>query len=272
MWPNLNTISTLCVNRFTFPPRLAVVTQAVFYFCMFRLHHCYLRTNESVAPHGKLQKILLLQWRRGLQRKVEHSLYPSSTLSPPFRLLSGPGSPKTRAFTLHCACYSSQHSTHGHVSVLIAPNGNFHSHHAQPACFFFLHISVPLAETNSHFYCLNKSCSSSLIYLFLVVKLLRENSQFLHPGLNNDVLHLNANMHKCYKILEGRFPAVCIKSSCMNSTVGLKKKKRSASFLGSWGRGRKKHHAARMPGFRALRPGCVTLLIKIRVAFCCPWV
>lgn len=142
MRQNINKILRLCVNRFAFLTRLAVVTQAVLYFCTFCLHHCYVRTNESVAPHGKPQKDVAVAAvagaaAAGQQRKVEHSLYPSSTLSPPSGSFSGPGSPKTRAFTLHCACYSSQHSTHGHVSVFIAPNGNFHSHHALSAQFFF---------------------------------------------------------------------------------------------------------------------------------------
>lgn len=61
--------------------------------------------------------------QKGWIQPVSHK--PLSSL----RLLSGPGSPKKRAFTLHCACYSSQHSTHGHVSVFIALNVNFHSHH-----------------------------------------------------------------------------------------------------------------------------------------------
>lgn len=106
------------------------VSQMVLYFCMFALQICNVWTNESVLlmVYSKSAAVPCLWWCVWLQRKVEHCLYPRSPFSS-LRLLSGPGSPKTRAFTLHCACYSSQHSTHGHVSVFIALNVNFHSHH-----------------------------------------------------------------------------------------------------------------------------------------------
>lgn len=179
---------TLCVNRFSFPHWLVVVTQAVLCFCTFCLHHCYVRTNESVASHGKLQKMWLFLcccrrrhccssssssgaaekgWTQPLSQQ-----HPLTSL----RLLSGPGSPKTRAFTLHCACYSSQHSTHGHVSVFIAPNVNFHPHHALSACvardfflisyFLFTSQCLSLKRIKS-FYCLNQDCSLSSSFIFL---------------------------------------------------------------------------------------------------------
>lgn len=58
------------------------------------------------------------------------------------RLLSGPGSPKKRAFTLDCACYSSQHSTHGHVSVFISLNISFDLHYCSPYSPYFQHLCM----------------------------------------------------------------------------------------------------------------------------------
>ena len=141
-----------------------------------------------------------------LQRKVEYSPVSHKPLSS-LRLLSGPGSPKKRAFTLHCACYSSQHSTHGHVSVFIALNINFHSHHilcshgmfSYPNTFFYLFFpkSVPqFFFPTLVFYCIPK-----LWYI-----------------CHHILCSLTELSHKA-KPLQCYFRGLCIKSSCMSWSV-----------------------------------------------------
>lgn len=104
---------------------------------------------------------------KGWIQPVSHK--PLSSL----RLLSGPGSPKKRAFTLDCACYSSQHSTHGHVSVFIALNINFHSHHVLCLHMIFSYSSIIL------FYLIQLFNSFKFILRFFILPILLQCSCYL---------------------------------------------------------------------------------------------
>lgn len=136
-------LRTLCVSHFSWPPppELMWVRQSFTFVCLVymfamceQMSQCFSWYTVKVLPFPVV--VVCVAAEKGWTQPVSHK--PFSSL----RLLSGPGSPKTRAFTLHCARYSSQHSTHGHVSVFIALNINFHSHHAYMGYFL---ISVPFS-------------------------------------------------------------------------------------------------------------------------------
>lgn len=103
------------------------VSQSFTFVCFVNIFNMCEQMSQSLSWHTvklpSFHVVVCAAAEKGWIQPISHK--PLSSL----RLLSGPGSPKKRAFTLHCACYSSQHSTHGHVSVFIALNINFHSHH-----------------------------------------------------------------------------------------------------------------------------------------------
>ena len=168
---------------------------------------------------------------KGWIQPVSHK--PSSSL----RLLSGPGSPKKRAFTLHCACYSSQHSTHGHVSVFIALNINFHSHHV-----LCLHrTSFSFSKTISFMLqCSSSSASSFSIYAPNV-----PHCTFLSRNATKNTLLFTHIV----------FQNVSFKLYLSNPVawVGLCRKMLPASLQGSWEYLQKKQQECHR--VKALRPG-----------------
>lgn len=127
----------------TFSHDFMWVSQSFAFICLVnmfvmceRMSQCFSWHTVKVPSFPVVVVCVCVAAEKGWIQPVSHK--PLSSL----RLLSGPGSPKKRAFTLHCACYSSQHSTHGHVSVFIALNINFHSHHVLCLHGIFSHPST----------------------------------------------------------------------------------------------------------------------------------
>lgn len=171
---------------------------------------------------------------KGWIQPVSHK--PLSSL----RLLSGPGSPKKRVFTLHCACYSSQHSTHGHVSVFIALNLNFHSHRVLCLQRIFSYPNTFLLS-NTIKYILRVPQFS----LFLSYRIMLKKHILLH----------SRGTSKCY--------SVSFKHYVSNPVAWEGRKMLPASLLGSWEYLQKKQQECQ--GSRLWDQG-ITLLIKIQVA------